>query len=926
MTATPDYKSTIRLPQTAFPMKGDLPIKEPKIIQNWEEQNIYKKVLAKNAGKTKFILPDGPPYANGSIHLGHALNKTLKDIILKYRNMRGYSAPFIPGWDCHGLPIEHKVLKDLAAKKLQKNDQEVLQLCREEAGKWINVQRDEFRRLGVLADWENPYFTMQPEYEAEEVREFARAYAKGLIYRGVKPVYWNWVLKTALADAEVEYHNHKSPSIYVKFPITDGETLKKLGNPSKPTSFVIWTTTPWTIPANTGICLHPDFEYSVFDAGSENFVFAKGLKEAFEKDTELLLKDGPVFKGEDLEWTKARHPWIDRDSIVVLGLHVSLDAGTGAVHTAPGHGADDFKVGLKYKLPIINPVDDSGLYTDEVPEFKGMNIFKANPLIVEKMKASGHLLAHKEIEHSYPHCWRSKAPLIFRTTPQWFIGLDLESSQVRAKTLKAVDAIKFVPQWGEARFRAMMENRPDWCISRQRLWGVPIPVFTCNATGEVLADYDVMMKVADIIEAEGGVNAFTANEPTKFITTAAVEKARAALNNPKFGTEGFSHGRDILDVWFDSGVCHAAVQKKRENMGFPADLYLEGSDQHRGWFNTSLLSSMCTNGESPFKALLTHGFVVDSQGRKMSKSLGNSVEPQEVSNKSGAEIIRLWAAYEDYGKDVSCGKTELDRVTETYRRIRNSMRYLLGATNDFDPAKDLVPYEKLTSIDKWALHELADLNKKVTEAYDNYEFYKIYHALNVFFTVDLSATYMDVMKDRLYTWKADGVARRGTQTVLYYMADYLIRMMAPILSFLSEESYSYMKGDRKESVFLLDYPIAPAQWFNPEIATEYEDYLKVRSDVQKVLEGLRAEKVIGSSLEAQVTISAENDLFARLNKFVDLRELLIVSVVEVKNGPYKIEATKAPGEKCVRCWVYSTEISHDSQHPGICPKCIEALT
>ena len=927
MTTTPDYKSTIRLPQTEFPMKGDLPLKEPKIIQNWEEKKIYQKMIGKNAGKKKFVLPDGPPYANGGIHLGHALNKTLKDIIIKYKNMRGFQAVFIPGWDCHGLPIEHKVLKDLQAKKITKTDQEILSLCREEAQKWVGVQKDDFRRLGILADWENPYLTMQPSYEAEEVREFARSFKNGLIYRGVKPVYWNWVLKTALADAEVEYHNHKSPSIHVKFPITDAKTLAKLGNPKQPTSIVIWTTTPWTLPANTGICLHPDFEYGVYSTGTENLVIAKGLKESFEKDTGLSLTEVSIFKGEDLELGKARHPWIDRDSIIVLGLHVSLDAGTGAVHTAPGHGADDFKVGMKYKLPVLNPVDDAGLYTDEVPEYKGINIFKANPMIVEKLTQSGHLLAHKEIEHSYPHCWRSKAPLIFRTTPQWFIGLDLEGSNVRAKTMKAIDGIKFVPQWGEARFRAMMENRPDWCVSRQRLWGVPIPVFTCVATGEVLADFDVMMKVADVIEAEGGINAFTANDPAKFITNEAVEKARKELGNPAFGSQGFRHGRDILDVWFDSGVCHAAVQKKREGMGFPADLYLEGSDQHRGWFNTSLLSSMCTNGETPFKALLTHGFTLDSQGRKMSKSLGNTVEPQEVSSKSGAEIIRLWTSYGDYGKDMSCGKTELDRVTETYRRIRNSMRYLLGATSDFDPAKDIVAYDKLTWVDKWALSRLANLHKEVTEAYDNYEFHKIYHALNIFFTVDLSATYMDVLKDRLYTWKHDGTARRGSQTVLYYMADYLIRMMAPILSFLAEESYSYMKSNNKaDSVFLLDYPDVPAEWVNPEITANFDEYIKVRGDVQKVLEGLRAEKVIGASLEAKVTVSAEGDLLKKLQNYADLREFLIVSAVELKTGPYKIEAAKAPGEKCVRCWVYSTEISHDPKHPEVCPKCVEALT
>jgi isoleucyl-tRNA synthetase len=927
MAETPDYKSTIRLPQTDFPMKGDLPLKEPTIVKNWDEKNIYRKMVSKNNGKKKFILPDGPPYANGSIHLGHALNKTLKDIIIKYKNMQGFQAVFIPGWDCHGLPIEHKVLKDLQAKKQTKNDQEILALCREEAQKWVGIQREDFRRLGILADWDHPYLTMQPSYEAEEVREFARSFKKGLVYRGVKPVYWNWVLKTALADAEVEYHNHKSPSIYVKFPITDSETLSKIGKPRENTSIVIWTTTPWTLPANTGIALHPDFEYAVYNTGTENLVIAKGLKEAVEKDTGLTLSEGFSFKGSEIENCKAHHPWINRDSIIVLGPHVSLDAGTGAVHTAPGHGADDFKVGLKYRLPVINPVDDAGLFTEEVPEFKGLNIFKANPLIVEKLSQSGHLLAHKEIEHSYPHCWRSKAPLIFRTTPQWFIGLDLEGSHIRTQTVKAIDGIKFVPQWGEARFRAMMENRPDWCVSRQRLWGVPIPVFTCNATSEVLADHDVMMKVADVIEAEGGISAFSANDPAKFISNEAIEKARKELGNPAFGTQGFRHGRDILDVWFDSGVCHAAVQKKREGMGFPADLYLEGSDQHRGWFNTSLLSSMCTNGETPFKALLTHGFTLDSQGRKMSKSLGNSIEPQEVSSKSGAEIIRLWTSYGDYGKDMSCGKSELDRVTETYRRIRNSMRYLLGATSDFDATKDSVPYEKLTWVDKWALARLANLHKEVTEAYDNYEFYKIYHALNIFFTVDLSATYMDVLKDRLYTWKHDGMARRGSQTVLYYMAENLTRMMAPILSFLAEESYAYLKAPKKlESVFLLDYPEIPPQWFNAELSSQFEDYLKVRSDVQKVLEGLRTEKIIGSSLEAKVIIFAEGELLKKLKNYSDLREFLIVSEVEIKESKYRIEATKASGQKCVRCWVYSNETGLNPKHPEVCPKCIEALS
>jgi isoleucyl-tRNA synthetase len=922
--AKPDYKSTVRLPQTDFPMKGNLPIKEPEILKAWDEKKIYQKMVAKNAGKKPFVLPDGPPYANGSIHLGHALNKTLKDIIIKYRNMAGSPAVFIPGWDCHGLPIEHKVLKDLSAKKLVKTDQEILALCRAEAQHWINHQRLQFRRLGILADWENPYLTMSADYEAEEVREFARAFEKGTIYRGERPVYWNWTLKTALADAEIEYHNHKSPSIYVKFNITDPATLKKLGTPKKPTSLVIWTTTPWTLPANLGIALHPDFDYTVYDAGSENLVIAQPLKEFFEKDTSLTLTAGVTVKGKDLELGKARHPFIDRDSLIILGDHVTAEAGTGAVHTAPGHGADDFNVGRKYNLGVLSPVNEAGAFTEEVPDYVGINIFKANPLIVERLRASGHLIMMKEIEHSYPHCWRSKTPLIFRVTPQWFLGIDQPETEIRKKTLKEIENVEFFPEWGRARFQAMMENRPDWCVSRQRIWGVPIPILYCKATGEPLANHAVMMKVAEVIE-KGGIEAYYLVDANQIVGD-VWKNSEAAKKDPRFGSEGFRHGRDILDVWFDSGICHAAVQKRREGMAFPADIYLEGSDQHRGWFNTSMLSSMATNGKAPFKALLTHGFVVDSQGRKQSKSLGNVVDPNEVTQKSGAEIIRLWTAYEDYGKDVSCGKEELDRVTETYRRIRNTMRFLLGAVNDFDFKKDQVAYEKLTEIDRWALSELYELTQKVTQAYNQYEFYKVYHLLNNFFTVALSATYLDILKDRLYTWKPNGLPRRGAQTVIYTLTDYVLRMMAPILSFLAEEVYSYVQGTKAESVFLLEFPKAPETWKQAELGQKFAEFLKVRGDVQKVLEVLRAEKTIGASLEASVTLQAEGDLLKNLRNFKDLREFLIVSKVEVSEGAYAVNAAKAPGEKCVRCWMYSTEISQEPKTLGICPKCVEALS
>ncbi|MES3037169.1 MAG: isoleucine--tRNA ligase [Bdellovibrionota bacterium] len=927
MADTPvDYKSTISLPQTEFPMKGNLPVREPETIQRWRKNDIYGKMLTKNEGGTNFTLPDGPPYANGSIHIGHCLNKILKDVIIKYKNMQGYHTPFIPGWDCHGLPIEHKVMKSLTEKKIVKTDHEILELCRAEAQKWVTHQAEQFERLGILADWENPYLTMSPDYEAEEVREFARAYEKGVIYRGAKPVYWNWTLKTALADAEVEYHQHKSPAIFVNFKVSDPKTLQVLG--VKDAGFVIWTTTPWTLPANVAISLHPDFDYGVFSSEKGHLVIAKALKESFEKETSLNLTEVKTIKGTDLEGLKARHPWIDRDSVIILGDHVSADAGTGAVHTAPGHGADDFRVGQKYGLDVLSPVNDSGQFTDDVPEFKGLNIFKANPLIIEKIKASGHLLAHKDIEHSYPHCWRSKTPLIFRTTPQWFLGMDLEESKIREKTLKEMNSIAFYPEWGRARFQAMMENRPDWCLSRQRIWGVPIPIYYCNTTGEPLAEPSIMMKVADLLEKNGGIEAFSKTPPEQIIGDLAAVKAKLSKTTkfpPDFGSQGFRHGKDILDVWFDSGVCHAAVQKKRKGLKFPADIYLEGSDQHRGWFNTSMLSSMATNGGTPFKALLTHGFVNDSQGKKMSKSLGNTVDPQDVTKNSGAEIIRLWTAYEDYGQDVSCGKDELTRVTETYRRIRNSMRYVLGTLHDFELEKHQVDVKKMPQIDQWALHQLNELIEKVTIAYDEYNFYKVYHALNNFFTVTLSATYLDVLKDRIYTWKKDGLPRRSSQTVIYHMTDSLIRMMAPILSFLAEESYEHFKGKTKESVFLLNFPKVHPQWNFPEVNERMKLILEVRTTTQKKLEELRAQKIIGASLEAKVNIQSKGDTLEALQKFDDLRELLIVSEVKVSGGGDEVQVAKADGEKCVRCWTYSNRLSTNPALPGICEKCTDAL-
>ena len=913
-----NLKDTINLPVTDFPMKGNLSEKEPQMIAEWTKRDIYGKILKKNQGRPMFTMPDGPPYANGDIHIGHVLNKCLKDFTIKYRNMAGYRAAFIPGWDCHGLPIEHKVTKDLGPKRKDKTDTEIRELCRSEALKWVGRQGEQFKRLGILADWENPYLTLHPYYEADEVRELARCLDKGIMYRGEKPVYWCAAMQTALADTEVEYLPHTSHSIYVKFPFIKG--VEKFGKFNKPVSVVIWTTTPWTLPANLGVAFHPDFEYGFYDAGQDIVLIAKELKTAFEKDTGWSLKETGVFtKGAALDRMAARHPFYDRDSLFVLGDHVSLDAGTGAVHTAPGHGAEDYIVGLKYGLAVYSPVDAAGRYTDDVPEYKGTKIWDANPLVVERLRENGSLVAHKTFEHQYPHNWRSKTPLIFRATPQWFLAMDDEKYDVRGKALKAIDSMKFVPAWGENRLRSMIENRPDWCLRRQRIWGVPIPGFYCVKCETALATSEIFRKVADKMEAGGGIEAYHSTPESEFTKGHSCSKCKS--------TE-FRRSTDILDVWFDSGICHAAVQDRRKDLlGNPADIYLEGSDQHRGWFQTSLLTSIASQGRAPFKSLVTHGFVTDPKGRKMSKSLGNVVDPADVTKKSGSEILRLWVSYEDFGQDMGCGPESFARVTETYRRFRNTMRFLLGNIGDFDPKKNTVEFSKMTVLDQWALGRLNDLIKKATAGYENYEFYKVYHALNTFFTVDLSAGYLDMLKDRLYTWKKDGVERRSSQTVLYIMLDHLVRIMAPITSFLAEETLSYLPGEKPESVFLLEFPKPNPTWDHTVLTEEMNILFEIRADVSKSLETLRQEKVIGSGLDAQLVLSAEGVRMEVLKKHEALlSEFFIVSQVALKVGSYHVETKKADGEKCERCWYYSTDLGTDARFPTVCVKCTRALT
>lgn len=911
-------KNSLNLPVTEFPMKGNLPEREPKMVAEWLKTGLHEKLMKKNAGRPAFTLPDGPPYANGDIHIGHVLNKCLKDFSIKYRNMAGYRAPFVPGWDCHGLPIEHKVTKDLGPKRKEKSDAEIRELCRAEALKWVGKQREQFQRLGVIADWDHPYLTLQPEYEAEEIRELARCLEKGIMFRGEKPVYWCPTLQTALADTEVEYHTHKSPSIYVLFPFTRG--VEKFGKFSKPVSVMIWTTTPWTLPANLGVAFHADYDYGFYESGADILVIAKELKEAVEKDTGLSLKETGVFaKGAEFEKLAARHPFYERESLFVLGEHVTLEGGTGLVHTAPGHGQDDYLVGLKYGLKVYSPVDEAGRFTEDVAEYKGEKIWDVNPKVVERLKELGRLVAHKVLEHQYPHNWRSKTPLMFRATPQWFLAMDDESYNVRQKALKAVDQVRFVPGWGEARLRAMIENRPDWCLSRQRIWGVPIPVFYCRSCNTALAKPEIFYRVAEQMEKSGkGIEAYHSTPEAEF--TAGHKCGKCA------GTD-FRRGVDILDVWFDSGVCHAAVQSRREGLQNPADVYLEGSDQHRGWFQTSLLTSIATGGKAPFKALVTHGFVNDRAGNKMSKSAGNATSPSEVTKTSGAEILRLWAAHEDFGQDVTYGQEELARVTETYRRFRNTMRFMLGNIGDFNPETDAVPFEKMTLLDRFVLGRLNDLIRKTTSAYDNYEFYKVYHALNVFFTVDLSAGYLDMLKDRLYTWKKTAPERRSSQTVIRTLIDHLVRIMAPITSFLAEETLSYLPGQKPESVFLLDFPKANPSWDDATLASEVAALFEVRGDVSKSLETLRQAKTIGSGLDAKVEVTADGARYEVLKKHEALlSEFFIVSQVALKMGSYQVETRKADGEKCERCWYYSTELGKSEHFPTVCPKCVTALS
>ncbi|WP_432736219.1 isoleucine--tRNA ligase [Maridesulfovibrio sp. FT414] len=933
-----DYKKTLCLPQTKFPMKANLKQREPEMLKHWEEISVYDKMVAANADAEKYVLHDGPPYANGHIHMGTAMNKVLKDIIVKSRNLQGQKAEYVPGWDCHGLPIEHKVEQEIKKKKKELPTTVIRKLCREYAAKFVDIQRKEFKRLGVLGNWEDPYLTMKPEYEAATARELGRFMEKGSVVRGKKPIHWCCSCRTALAEAEVEYEDHTSPSIYVRFPLNDEKVLTALpGDVASKvdlsrTYVCIWTTTPWTIPDNMAVALHPEFEYALAEVGGDFYILAERLlpvcAETFGWEKYNVLAK---VEGATLEGAVAKHPIYDRESPIVLADYVTLDSGTGCVHTAPGHGREDFDTGLRYGLEVYSPMNNDGVFLKEVEFFAGLNVFEANPKVIEKLQELGNLLAQEKISHSYPHCWRCKQPVIFRATTQWFISM--EQNDLRKKSLKAIrDDVEWIPAWGEDRIFKMIENRPDWCISRQRNWGVPIIALICQDCDEVYNEPEWVFSVVDEFEKhEHGCD--------YWFEKSVEELAPAGLKCPKCGGNHWAKEDDILDVWFDSGTSYAAVVEKRPEHRFPADLYLEGSDQHRGWFHSSLLASVGTRNVPPYKTVLTHGYVVDKDGRKMSKSIGNVIAPQEIIDQHGAEILRMWVSAVNYQEDVRISNEILSRMVDTYRRVRNTCRYLLGNLDGFNPATDAVAVNELLPIDHFALDLVKRQHEAIQKAYTKFEFHKVYHTLHNLCTTELSAFYLDIIKDRLYVSGEKSLERRSAQTVLWQTIIMLMKDMAPILSFTAEEVYSYLPEEMKggaETVFAIrPQLIEPA--IDDSERKRWELLMAVRTEVTKAIEPLRREKVIGHSLDTNITLFANDDV-ARALDGIEKREFFIVSGVEVKplsEAPadavkpeelegLAIKVEKAQGEKCSRCWRYDT-LGTNADHPELCPRCASVL-
>ncbi|MBN3038643.1 MAG: isoleucine--tRNA ligase [Candidatus Omnitrophica bacterium] len=940
-----NYKQTLNLPKTDFPMQAKLKELEPKILAFWEKQNIYELIRNRSKKLPKYILHDGPPYANGDIHIGHALNKTLKDFVVKYKIMRGFNVPFVPGWDCHGLPVEHQLFKELGINKHEIDKVEFRKKAKQFALRFVDIQRQQFKRLGLLADWEHPYLTLDPLYEAEIVRAIAKLVKDNYIYHGLKPINWCKSCETALAEAELEYEDHRSPSIFVKFPLPEAENaLKDLvqitSHASRTTvSFLIWTTTPWTLLANVAIALHPDFNYSLIEISS-----AAGAREIFILMDELVpsvMRQAAIkeykkigeLKGSRLEGLKARHPFIQRDSEIVLAEYVSNEEGTGCVHTAPGHGEEDYMTGLKYKLQVIMPVDEKGVFDNTCGEFSGVDVFKANDMIIEAMKKNQTLFYACDILHSYPHCWRCKSPLITRSTRQWFINVD--HKDLRKKALEVVKRVRWIPEGGASRISGMIESRPDWCLSRQRYWGVPIPVFYCKSCGKEIVDARAIENFAEIVAREG---------TDAWFLRSVDELLGKKVKCPECKKEEFVKEEDIIDVWFDSGVSHQAVLARNKELGFPASLYLEGSDQHRGWFQTALLTSIPLTGKAPYDSVLTHGFTVDGDGKKMSKSRGNVVSPLETIDQYGAEILRLWVAYCDYSDDVRISPKILTGIADAYRKIRNTLRFLLGNLYDYRPQKK-VEYSQLWEIDKWALSALSGLLEKASEDFEDFLYYKMFRRLYNFCTVEMSSFYLDILKDRLYTMGSDSLARRSAQTVMYEILSALNRVIAPILSFTAEELWGYFykiqKLEKLEPVILSGWPKVESSWIDPELDEKFKRLEDIRDAALKVIENEREKGLIKSSLEARVGIfTTDEQLYLFLKENLELLvSIFIVSDVtleKVRSFPEQctkaedvaglaIKAEKIEFAKCERCWNYRRSVGKDMGFPKLCKRCIEVI-
>jgi len=913
-----EYGESLNLPKTEFPMRANLPEREPQILAKWQGLDIYRLSLEKNAGRPKFILHDGPPYANGDIHLGHVLNKVLKDMIVKYKSMNGYNAPYVPGWDTHGLPIELRAIKAMGIDRTKMDKATLRDKCTEYALKFVDLQREQFKRLGVRGDWDDPYITLMPKYEAVQLKAFGEMAKKGYIYKGKKPVYWCADCETALAEAEVEYEDAKSASIYVKFQVRDGKDQVP-----EDAYFVIWTTTPWTIPANLAISLHPDYTYVMAEVNGEKLIVAKELLDTFLKNIEVssasVIRE---YKGKDLELIAAKHPLYDRDSVVVLGEHVTLEAGTGCVHTAPGHGVDDFEVGMRYNLDILSPVDASGHFTEEAGEqFAGMDLKSGNKAVCKALEEAGALLKFQIISHQYPHCWRCKKPIIFRATEQWFASVD----GFREKALSEIDRVKWVPSWGHDRIYNMVRDRSDWCISRQRTWGVPIPIFYCEECGKEIINDQTIDYLVNLVREQGS---------NIWFTKPAEELMPEGIVCPVCGNKHFRKETDIMDVWFDSGSSHLAVLEQWPDLCWPADLYLEGSDQHRGWFNSSLSISVAVRDQAPYNTVLTHGFLVDDKGVKQSKSLGNTVDPLKVIEQMGADVLRLWVSSADYRNDLAASPAILKQVSEAYRKIRNTARYLLSNLYDFDPQKDMVVFAEMSELDRWAYIKTQRLIERVLEAYENYEFHTVYHSIHKFCVVDMSTFYLDVVKDCLYTEVPDSAGRRSVQTVLYHIAQALMRLLVPILAFTSEEIYSYLPKveGTPPSVQLLDMPKPDTSCYDEALEEKWQQILEAREIVSKELELARKDKIIGHSLDAQVELYPDNDLYAVLKTVEnDLANILIVSQTHLYPGDQKQDlrgdahlaavVSQAKGEKCERCWIYSETVGQDGEHPALCSRC-----